>query len=242
MNQLGLIGKNIAYSFSKKFFAEKFKNEEINNFVYDSFDIPEIENIEEIFALPNLVGLNVTIPYKEKVIPYLDELSIEAKEIGAVNTIKIINNKKIGFNTDCYGFEKSLLPLLKPIHTKALILGTGGASKAIVYVLKKLNIDYTIVSRNKTDKNLTYQEISASVIDSHKILINCTPLGTFPNIEDKPPIPYSFLTKDHLAYDLIYNPEKTSFLLAAEKNGATIKNGLEMLQLQAKKAWEIWNE
>ncbi len=242
MKQLGLIGKNISHSFSKKFFAHKFEIENIKDFCYEAYDIPEIEKIEEIFATPNLVGLNVTIPYKQKVIAFLDNLSAEAKEIGAVNTIKIINKQKIGYNTDCYGFENSLLPLINANHTHALILGTGGASKAILYVLNKLNIKSTIVSRQKTSSTIIYEELTQTIFEQHKIIINCTPLGTYPNIEDCPIIPYHFFSKEHLAYDLIYNPTKTTFLLEAEKKGAAIKNGLEMLELQAKKAWEIWIE
>ncbi|MFA9290073.1 MAG: shikimate dehydrogenase [Solirubrobacteraceae bacterium] len=243
MNKLGLIGKNISYSFSKKFFTKKFEIEKISNYVYNQFDIPEIKEVEKIFEIENILGLNVTIPYKEQVIPYLDELSIEAKEIGAVNTIKIINNKKIGFNTDCFGFENSIIPLLKTHHKKALILGTGGASKAIKYALNKLAISYKVVSRKENNnENITYQDLNKEILENYTIIINCSPVGTFPSIENFPLIPYEYISPNHLAYDLIYNPSKTSFLTKCEEKGATIKNGLEMLELQALKAWEIWTK
>ena len=243
--KFGLIGKNISFSFSQGYFTEKFENLKLENLKYRNYDLPEISEFpfityhrEEEFG-----GFNVTIPYKESIIKYLSELDEEAQQIGAVNTIKITSeNKLIGFNTDIYGFESSLKALLKPHHKKALILGTGGASKAIAYVLNKLNIDFRFVSRNPTyDDVLSYKNLSKTAIDEHQLIINCTPLGTYPNIEDCPDIPYQFLSDKHFVYDLIYNPSETKFLKQGKKYGAIIKNGLEMLELQAEKSWEIWN-
>lgn len=242
--KFGLVGKNISYSFSKKYFTEKFEKLNLKNYKYVNFDIPEIEEFpfllyhrEEEFR-----GLNVTIPYKQSIIKYLDDLSENAKAIGAVNTIKITHdNELIGYNTDIYGFTNSIKPLLNIESKKALILGTGGASKAIAFSLKKMGIDFKFVSRSKSGNVLLYNELDEKILENHQIIINCTPVGTFPNINEKPQIPYSFITKNHIAFDLIYNPEETAFLKAAKKQGAKIKNGLEMLQLQAEKSWEIWN-
>jgi shikimate dehydrogenase len=242
--KFGLVGKDISYSFSKKYFTEKFEKLNLKNYSYVNFDIPEIEEFpfllyhrEEEFR-----GLNVTIPYKQSIIKYLDNLSEEAKEIGAVNTIKITSdNELIGYNTDIYGFTNSIKPLLNIESKKALILGTGGASNAVAFSLKKMGIDFKFVSRNKSENVLLYNELDEEILHNHQIIINCTPVGTFPNINEKPQIPYSSITKNHIAFDLIYNPEETAFLKAAKKQGAKIKNGLEMLQLQAEKSWEIWN-
>ncbi|AMA49149.1 MULTISPECIES: shikimate dehydrogenase family protein [Flavobacterium] len=244
MKKLGLLGKNISYSFSRNYFTNKFQNEFLTSiFSYDNYDIQKIDEFKEIIINePNLIGLNVTIPYKEEIIPYLDELSEIAKNIEAVNTIKITSDKKlIGHNTDFYGFQKSLTPLLQNHHKKALILGTGGASKAIAYVLKSLEIDFLFVSRKQFNDTITYDQLNNSILTEYTIIINCTPLGTYPNIQDCPTIPYEFITSNHLVYDLIYNPEKTTFLAKAEEKGAIIKNGYEMLVLQAEKAWKIWN-
>lgn len=239
----GLIGKDIDYSFSKQYFTQKFEKES-HNCSYENFDIPDIIHFPEIIRNEkNLCGLNITIPYKEKIFPYLDKLSVKAQKIGAVNCIRFTKKGKIkGYNTDCYGFKKSLKPLLKRHHTKALILGTGGASKAVAYVLKNLNIEYLYVSRNPQKNILGYEEINEKIINNHTIIINCTPLGTYPDIENFPPLPYQYLNQNHIAFDLIYNPEKTQFLQKASKNGATIKNGYEMLAYQAEKAWKIWNK
>ncbi|MFK7003780.1 shikimate dehydrogenase [Flavobacterium covae] len=244
MKKLGLLGKNISYSFSRNYFTNKFQNEFLTSiFSYDNYDIQKIDEFKEIIINePNLIGLNVTIPYKEEIIPYLDELSEIAKNIEAVNTIKITSDKKlIGHNTDFYGFQKSLTPLLQNHHKKALILGTGGASKAIAYVLKSLEIDFLFVSRKQFNDTITYDQLNNSILTEYTIIINCTPLGTYPNIQDCPTIPYEFITSNHLVYDLIYNPKKTTFLAKAEEKGAIIKNGYEMLVLQAEKAWKIWN-
>ncbi len=244
MCKFGLIGKNIGYSFSKNYFKNKFESEAIHNASYENFDIQHIGEFPNILeTTTDLKGLNVTIPYKEAIIPYLDKLQKKAKKIGAVNTIKITKKGKlIGYNTDCYGFKKSLKPHLKPIHKRALILGTGGASKAVAYTLKELNIDFQFVSRNPSKKGfLTYTSVSEDIIDTHLIIINCTPLGTFPNIENAPEIPYQALSKKHILFDLIYNPEVTTFLKHGNVKQATTINGSDMLKYQADKAWEIWN-
>ena len=243
-NKYGLIGKNIDYSFSREYFAEKFQLENLDH-TYENFDLNDISEFENIFRNnKNIKGLNVTIPYKEAVIPYLDKLNKRAKSIGAVNTIKLTKKgKRIGYNTDYFGFKKSIEPHLTKHHKKALILGTGGASKAIAYALQKLNIDYSFVSRTKKeDITFTYSELTDTIIESHQILINCTPVGTFPNVNNCPDIPYDGITNNHILYDLIYNPEKTKFLQLGEVQNATSINGLKMLELQAEKAWEIWNK
>jgi shikimate dehydrogenase len=238
----GLIGKSLAHSFSKDFFTQKFKTEAIPaNYRY--FELDEIAKIETVFALTNLSGLNVTIPYKEKVIPFLDELSEEASRIQAVNTIAFENGKKVGYNTDIYGFKQSIKPFLRNIHERALILGTGGASKAVADVLQGLGISVIFLSRNpKTESTFSYTECNEWMVKACKLIVNCTPLGTFPNIEQHPPIPMNWFTDEHLVIDLIYNPEKTLLLQQAEKSGADILNGRSMLQHQALKSWEIWNK
>ncbi|MDN3493420.1 shikimate dehydrogenase family protein [Winogradskyella bathintestinalis] len=240
--KFGLVGRDISYSFSRGYFAEKFDNENLP-YSYVNFDLQSIDKLKEIIEnTSNLKGLNVTIPYKEKVIPLLDKLNKEAEEIGAVNTIRFTKNKQIvGYNTDFYGFKNSLEPHLKSHHTKALILGTGGASKAIAYALKKLDIQYNFVSRSlKKGVSFTYSDLTEQLISDYTILINCTPIGTFPNIEVCPDIPYGGITNKHILYDLIYNPEQTKFLNYGYKKGAITINGLEMLKLQAQKSWEIW--
>ena len=237
MKTYGLIGKNISYSFSRNYFANKFKKEDIKNSQYINFDIDNLSELNNIFNTDNF-GFNVTIPYKEAIIPYLDSLDFHAEKIGAVNTIKIENEKKIGFNTDWIGFKKSIEPLLNSHHTKALILGTGGASKAVIYALDQLKIETLMVSRYG---EISYEDLSEEIIQNHAIIINCTPVGTFPNVEAAPEIPYHFSTKNHLAYDLIYNPAETLFLKKCKEKGAVVKNGLEMLEIQAEASWKIWN-
>lgn len=246
MKKLGLIGFPLSHSFSKKYFTEKFEKAGITDYSYDLYPIDDINKISSVLQ-QDLIGLNVTIPYKEKVIPFLNEISEEADKIGAVNVIQIryIDNKYFlkGFNSDYFGFYESLKPLLKKEHRKALILGTGGASKAVAYALQKLDIQYTFVSRKKTNEQiLTYAELTNNIIDKTLLIINTTPLGMYPNIDKMPDIPYQHITKHHICYDLVYNPEKTKFLETAKNKGATIKNGLEMLILQAEHAWQIWNE
>lgn len=240
-NLYALVGKNISYSFSRNYFLQKFENEGIKASKYINFDIISVEDfLPEVRKHANLKGLNVTIPYKEKIIDFLDELDPIAEKIGAVNTIKILKNGKLkGYNTDYYGFWEALKPFLKPFHKKALILGTGGASKAVAFTLKENGISFDFVSRSDK-KYFSYEEITPSLLNDYHLIVNCTPLGTFPNVEVFPPIPYDFLTENHLLFDLIYNPPKTQFLLKGEEKNATIINGYQMLVFQAEKAYEIW--
>ena len=244
MNKYGLIGFPLGHSFSKKYFSEKFETGKIDA----NYNLYELTDISQFTALKDdstLCGLNVTIPYKEKIIPFLDEVDATAARIGAVNVIKFIRsgNKLLlkGYNSDAVGFEASIKPLLKPHHTKALILGTGGASKAIEFVLNKLNIQTVFVSRNPTSGMISYAELDAETIKDYTIIINATPVGTFPHIDACPDIPYQFLSSEHLVFDVVYNPAKTLFLKKSEQRGATILNGEKMLELQAEAAWEIWN-
>lgn len=236
--KFGLIGRNISYSFSKKYFENKFENLYLKNHFYDLFDINEIDKVEEIFTLKNLKGLNVTIPYKELIIPYLDELSEEAQQVKAVNCISLKNGKKIGFNTDVFGFEKSLLTQNKALKHSALILGNGGAAKAVKFVLEKYHIPHQIVSRKTA---LNFETLNKKIIREHRIIIQCTPVGTFPNIEDCLPFPFENITHEHFIIDLIYNPTETKFLNECMKRGAKTLNGQLMLEQQAEKAWEIWD-
>lgn len=240
-NKFGLVGKNIDYSFSRNYFNEKFNRENLAC-TYVNFDLQDISEFPKILKdNPELVGLNVTIPYKEAIIAYLDELSPEAKSIGAVNTIKVLaDGKLLGHNTDYYGFQKALKPLINSSHKAALILGTGGASKAIEYALNKMGISTKFVSRIATNHTLSYQALNQEMIQTHQLIVNTTPLGTHPNIESYPDIPYQYLEEGHLLYDLTYNPAKTSFMKKAETYKAQTANGYKMLVEQAEKAWEIW--
>ena len=241
IENFGLIGKDISYSFSKKFFTQKFINEGLNNCSYENYDISSISKLLEVINDTKIKGLNVTIPYKESVIELLNHIDPIAKKIGAVNTIKIDKqNKLLGYNTDYIGFKQSLESNISN-QKRALILGTGGASKAIVYALKTLNIKTLLVSRKNREECITYEDVSNKIIKDHTIIINCTPLGTYPNIEECPKIPYEHITDKHLCYDLIYNPIKTKFLILSEKKGASIINGNEMLENQAMESWKIWN-
>ena len=242
--KFGLLGKDISYSFSRKYFSEKFEKLGLNNFKYSNLDIPEIEEFPFLLyhREDEYQGINVTIPYKESVMRYLHEIDEEAKIIGAVNTIKVTNdNKLFGYNTDFYGFQKSIEPFIKDHHKKALILGTGGASKAIAYALQKMNIAYKFVSRSVAEDKFLYSMLNQQVLEEYTVIINCTPIGTFPNVDESPNIPFEFITEKHLLFDLIYNPEQSKFLKEGLKRGAAIKNGYEMLELQAEKSWEIWN-
>lgn len=242
--KLGLIGKNISYSFSKAYFTEKFRKSGIKHLRYDNYDLPEIDEFPFIIYMrrDEFMGFNVTIPYKRAIMRYLDTIDEVAETIGAVNTIKVNEDDElVGYNTDVYGFKNSLKPLLTSAHKKALVLGTGGASKAVAYTLNQLDITIQFVSRNKLDSTLTYDELNDEIINDHKLIINCTPLGTHPKIEECPLIPYEAITNEHLMYDLIYNPERSLFLKKGEAQGAVIKNGLEMLELQAEESWSIWN-
>ncbi|MGV3696184.1 shikimate dehydrogenase family protein [Flavobacterium sp.] len=242
--QFGLIGKNIDYSFSKKYFTDKFALGGLDDCSYTNFDIGSVEEFPKVIAdNPDLKGLNVTIPYKETIVPYLGKLSKSAAAIGAVNVIRFTKKGKLkGYNSDYFGFMKSLEPLLQPHHKKALILGTGGAAKAVSFALDQLGILYTFVTREEKEGMIDYDLINATTFDNHQIIVNCTPIGTAPNTKEFPPIPYNFFTEKHIAFDLIYNPEETQFLKKAKRKGAVTKNGHEMLVLQAEKAWKIWNK
>lgn len=245
MDKYGLIGFPLGHSFSISYFNEKFTNEGINA-RYINYEIPQIEDLKEILASnPELCGLNVTIPYKQQVIPYLDDLSPEARAIGAVNVIRVTHkNKNVilkGFNSDVIGFTRSIETMLEPYHKKALILGTGGASLAINYGLKSLGLETLFVSRTKKPGCITYEEVTPELIKEYNVIVNCTPMGMFPNVGTYPPLPYEAMDSHTLLYDLVYNPEQTLFLKKGEARLATTKNGLEMLLLQAFAAWDIWN-
>src|SRR6056297_518475 len=245
MKIFGLIGKKLDHSFSPQYFRQKFCNEKITDAKYQLYPLNHISAFPLLLQNnPDIAGLNVTIPYKTDIIPFLDSLSWAVKEIGAVNTIQLeylsAGLQLIGHNTDYLGFSESIKPLLKPYHTKALVLGTGGSSKAVQFGLKKLNIDFLMVSRNPHSINqIDYSKLSKEILDEYKIIINTTPLGMFPAVGQKPDIDYSLLTPKHLLYDLIYNPDKTMFLNEGKKNGCQIKNGLKMLQIQAEYSWKI---
>lgn len=258
MKKFGLIGFPLSHSFSKSYFTKKFEELGLEDHVYELFPLPNISDVQELItSQPDLIGLNVTIPYKIGIMYYLDKVDEAAKAIDAVNCIKIVNHKPVesfftgeltsmkvrleGYNTDAYGFETSLKPLLKKHHEKALVLGNGGATRAVIYVLKKLGIDYTIVSRRNIGRQISYSAIDKNVMKEHLLIINTTPLGMSPEITASAELPYELLTNRHLLYDLIYNPEETEFLKRGREQGAAIKNGLEMLHLQAEKSWEIWN-
>lgn len=249
--KLGLIGYPLSHSFSKKYFEEKFKVLNLPNCSYTVFPIENINQFPELLKKEKeLVGLSVTIPHKESVITFLDELDATAKEIGAVNCIKITNGpegvkKLTGYNTDAFGFKQSIRPFLDTNHTKALIFGTGGASKAVAHVLKSLGIDFWFVTRKKNDpipSSLSYEDLTENIISSCKLLVNCTPVGMSPNDDKCLLLPYSAITPQHLVYDLIYNPAETLFLKKAKEQGALVSNGYNMLCFQADEAWRIWNE
>ena len=239
----GLIGRNISYSFSKAYFTAFFKENSLPH-TYQNFDLDTIETFPYILKRhPNLKGLNVTIPYKETVCSFLDDLSYDAKEIGAVNTIKIQpSGALVGYNTDVYGFERSLVEQGGTQHKRALILGTGGASKAVAYVLKKRGVSIQFVSRKQQPNVLLYTQLSKAILRDHTLIVNCTPLGTYPNVDDCPDIPYEMLTANHLLFDLVYNPPMSMFLQKGKSQGATVVNGQKMLEYQAQEAWRIWSE
>lgn len=243
MKTFGLVGKHIQHSFSPTYFANKFKKEGIKNCRYQLFPLSTIEEIQPLLLEEKtLIGLNVTIPYKQVVLPFLQALSPQAKEIGAVNTIKIEQGKLTGYNTDVYGFQTALEEVIRPLQrqSKALVLGTGGASKAVVYALEQLGIPYQYVSRNKGKNLITYDELNTALVQQHLLIINTTPLGMSPQIDQYPPLPYAAIGEQHLLFDLVYNPLQTTFMKKGLANGATVTNGLKMLHLQAEKAWEIW--
>lgn len=246
MDKYGIIGHPLGHSFSPGFFNEKFQNEGLDA-VYEMFDLPRIETLTEVLlANPELRGLNVTIPYKQQVMPYLDELSDEARAIGAVNVIRISHDggkmHMKGYNSDVIGFTRSIEPLLESHHRKALILGTGGASMAIEYGLNKLGLETLKVSRSEREGTIQYEKITPDVIHEYNVIVNCTPVGMYPHTEECPPLPYTSMNSHNLLYDLIYNPDETLFMKKGKANGAVVKNGLEMLLLQAYASWEFWNE
>ena len=247
MQKYGLIGYPLGHSFSKNFFNQKFESEHIDA-QYINFEIPSIKDFKDVLKFnPDLHGLNVTIPYKEQVIPYLDDLDEDARLIGAVNVIKFARGflgktKLIGYNSDVIGFRRSIEPLLTDSHRRALILGTGGASKAVFHGLKQLGVESTFVSRTAKEGCITYSDLTREMMDRYTVIVNTTPLGMFPNVDSCPDIPYEWLTPNHLLYDLLYNPDETLFMRRGKERGAVVKNGLEMLLLQAFAAWEIWND
>ncbi|RGN48142.1 MULTISPECIES: shikimate dehydrogenase [unclassified Bacteroides] len=246
MQKYGLIGYPLKHSFSISYFNEKFQSEGIDA-EYVNFEIPSINDLPGIIkGNPNLQGFNVTIPYKEKVISYLDEIDKTAIPIGAINVVKVIRQKGkvklIGYNSDIIGFTRSIEPLLESHHKKALILGTGGAAKAVYHGLKSLGVESVYVTRQTRPDMLTYEELTPEIIAEHTIIVNCTPIGMYPQVDFCPNIPYEYLTPNHLLYDLLYNPDTTLFMKKGAAKGAVVKNGLEMLLLQAFAAWEIWNK
>ena len=246
MDTYGLIGYPLGHSFSRNFFNQKFVDEGIDA-VYENFEIPSIEMFLEVLeATATLRGLNVTIPYKEKVISYLDVLSPEARTIGAVNVIKVEHKDKQrvlkGYNTDVIGFMRSIEPMIEPHHKKALVLGTGGASKAVCYGLRQLNIEPVLVSRYQRPGTIQYKDITQEVVKEYNVIVNSTPCGMYPKVDDCPDLPYEALTPENLLYDLVYNPDQTTFMKRGAAQGAAVKNGLEMLLIQAQTGWDIWNE
>lgn len=247
MDKYGLIGFPLGHSFSKNYFNEKFANENIDA-EYVNFEIPSINDFPAVIAEnKNLCGLNVTIPYKEKVIPFLDEVVGDARAIGAVNVIRVERNSNdevrlVGYNSDIVGFTQSLEPMLEPHHKKALILGTGGASKAIFHGLKKLGIEPVFVSRRNLTNTIMYKDLTADIVREYEVIVNCTPCGMYPHTDECPDIPYDTLTEKNLLYDLIYNPDQTLFMRKGAEHGAKVKNGLEMLLLQAFDSWRFWNK
>tara|TARA_B110000027_G_scaffold128255_1_gene148464 strand:+ start:407 stop:1153 length:747 start_codon:yes stop_codon:yes gene_type:complete len=241
-NKYGLLGKDISYSFSGNYFAKKFKQLNLEGYTYDNFDFQDLSNFKEVLThTTDLKGMNVTIPYKEAVIPFLTKLDPTAAAIGAVNTIKFTEDGTVGYNTDVIGFKNAIEPLISSHHKKALILGTGGASRAVAHVFKSLGIPILYVSRQSKEGQISYEELTKEMLQEHLIIVNCTPIGTFPEVDQKPNIDYNQIGADHIAFDLIYNPEVTAFLNEAKKRGAKIKNGYEMLVSQAEASWEIWH-
>ncbi len=243
MRVFGIIGYPLGHSFSQKYFTEKFQREEINDCIYETYPIKNIDELELVVKQqPRLEGLNITIPHKQAILSFLDDSTNIPFGLNACNCIRIIDGNLIGYNTDVIGFERSLSSQLHNHHTKALILGNGGAAEAVKFVLQQLNINYKIVSRKiQKDAELTYADLNENIIKENLLIINTTPLGTFPAVDGYPEIPYQYLTPQHLLYDLVYNPEKTLFLKKGEEYGALIKNGYEMLVVQAEESWDIWN-
>lgn len=241
MKEYGIIGKTLRHSFSPRYFNNKFSGDNIDA-VYRTFELENMDAFTDLLQQKQLAGINVTIPYKEQVIPFLDEMDPSAESIGAVNCIQTHKGRLVGYNTDITGFTSSIQPLLKANHQRALVLGTGGASKAIQQGLKQLAIPFTLVSRSGEPGTITYQQVDAAVLNTHQLIVNTTPLGTFPDVDAKPDLPYKYISPDHLLYDLVYNPETTAFLQEGIRQGAQVKNGFEMLCIQAEAGWDIWNQ
>lgn len=245
MNLYGLIGYPLSHSFSKKYFSEKFEKEGITDSKYELFEIETIDLLEKVIQTnkDQLKGFNITIPHKEAVIPFLDEIDDAAKRIGAINVVKVLPNRKLkGYNSDYYGFLESLKKMVGDLtNKKALILGTGGASKAVRAALEDSHVEFQYVSRKASKKNLSYDELTPDIISDYQLIINTTPLGMFPNVDKAPDLPYEAISAKHFLFDLVYNPLETKFMKLGKMRGASVKNGLEMLELQAEKAWEIWN-
>lgn len=245
MRKFGIIGRSLSHSFSPAYFAEKFFREGLTGYAYNAYPLADIDELPALLkANPDLVGLNVTIPYKKAVLSYLNKSTPAVREAGACNCIQISNGQLEGHNTDVIGFEQSLTPLLSDVHTHALILGTGGAASAVAYVLTRMGIDFLTVTRKLLviEKHITYAQLTGEILKTHKLIINTTPVGMEPHVDECPDISYEQVGPQHLLYDLIYNPAETLFLAKGRDKGASIKNGLEMLQLQAEASWKIWNE
>ncbi len=243
MRTYGLIGYPLTHSFSEKYFTNKFLQLGINDAAYFTFSISSIDQLNLIIkAHKNLCGFNITIPYKKQVLDFLNDADVTVKAINACNCVRIEDGKLVGYNTDVIGFEQSVMPFLKPYHNKALILGTGGAAAAVEFVLKKLHISYQLVARNSTGGHLSYIDLNESIMSNHTLIINTTPVGQFPAIDQSPAIPYQLITSKHHLFDLIYNPVESSFLQKGKDMGASTQNGYEMLVLQAEESWRIWND
>jgi len=242
MRRFGLIGKTLTHSFSQTYFSKKFEQEGLADTVYQNFELPQIQDIDTLLdQYPDLQGFNITIPYKEEILPYLFQQNEMVKAVGACNCVRVVDGKFYGFNTDVIGFCDSLQPQLKPHHTKALILGWGGAAKAVAYALKSLGIEYLVVSRKKTEGGVTYTEINRELLQLYTLIINTTPLGMYPNVDAAPQIPYQHLSSQHFLFDLVYNPTQTQFLQLGAQQGAQTANGYNMLIGQAEESWRIWN-
>ncbi|MDR0794005.1 MAG: shikimate dehydrogenase [Chitinophagaceae bacterium] len=241
MATYGIIGFPLAHSFSKKYFTEKISREKLTGVFFENYELKEIALLNTLLQNPDFKGFCITLPYKKEVLKFLHHATDEVKKMNACNCVKIANGKLYGYNTDVVGFEKSFVKQLKPHHKKALILGTGGAAAAVEFVLQKLHIEYKFVSRNKTENNFSYSHLNEDILSEYTVVINSTPLGTYPKVEEAPEIPYRFITPKHYLFDLVYNPPLTKFLEKGQQQGAAIQNGYEMLVLQAEENWKIWN-
>jgi shikimate dehydrogenase len=244
MKLYGLIGFPLTHSFSKNYFMQKFETEGIMDCSFENFELDHINEVASMLQQhPSLQGFAITIPHKKKILPFLTDCTADVQEMQACNCVKLVNGKLYGFNTDTIGFVQSLQKYLKPHHTKALILGSGGAANAVEFVFRKLNIDFLTVSRNKSNESniVSYDDLTEEIMDQHTLIINATPLGTFPKVDEFPPIPYQFITSKHYLFDLVYNPAKTKFLEKGKEKGAAIQNGYDMLTIQAEENWKIWN-